>query len=258
MTQIRAKQKMLPACRTDLRRLKAFLARGLYNQNVKHQTPVDVFPFAQSVSAWGVVRSLFRKCDHSSTNSTRPPHSNWMSSGSFPSLGTQARAALNMHRVMSSGSGRPPRALPPSIRNFQSRAVEETVLGGTVLTASPALPARLDRFLAESRPGVPFSFVQKLIRMRKVRIQGSDGVWLREKNSARRLEAGELVRVHSQLFAEGTSPANGGAHMPYMPVLPTRDIQRVRKSILFEDEDCIVINKVCAVCAKSSWPSFTL
>jgi len=113
-------------------------------------------------------------------------------------------------------------------------------MGGTVLQAGPAHPTRLDRFLAESRPGVPFSFVQKLIRMRKVRIQGSDGVWVREKDSARRLEAGELVRVHSQLFAEGIAPVvNGSAH-----VLPTRDIQRVRESILFEDEDCIVINKV--------------
>ena len=159
-------------------------------------------------------------------------------------------AVMHLRRWISSGSdrlwmsnvsGRAPlgRAVTYISDKMEAGGVSGS-MGGTVLQAGPAHPTRLDRFLAESRPGVPFSFVQKLIRMRKVRIQSGDGVWVREKDSARRLKAGELVRVHSQFFAEGITPVvNGSSHL-----LPTRDIQRVRDGILFEDEDCIVINKV--------------
>jgi 23S rRNA-/tRNA-specific pseudouridylate synthase len=117
---------------------------------------------------------------------------------------------------------------------------EDESTGRTILQAGPAYPTRLDRFLAEHRPGIPFSFVQKLIRLRKVRIQNHAGAWIRESDPARRLGTGEHVCVHSRLFAEGKPPHDG---TPRLPFLPTRDIQRVREAILFEDEDCIVINK---------------
>lgn len=110
--------------------------------------------------------------------------------------------------------------------------------GGAVMQAGPEHPTRLDRFLAEQRPGVPFSFVQKLIRMRKVRIQKSDGVWVRETTPGRHLDEGMLVRVYSKLFDEGKAPDNGAAHLPVL-----RDIQRIRDAVLYEDHDCIVINK---------------
>jgi len=110
--------------------------------------------------------------------------------------------------------------------------------GPTILHPGPAHCSRLDRFLAEQRPGVPFSFVQKLIRTRKVRVQRSDGAWVREKNAARRLVEGERVCVHSRLFAEGVAPRGGILAEP-----PARDVQRLRKAILYEDDDCVVINK---------------
>ena len=79
--------------------------------------------------------------------------------------------------------------------------------------------------------------MQKLIRTRKVRIQTADGVWVRERNAARRLEEGEPVCVHSQLFAEGIAPES------VVSKPPARDVERIRDAVLFEDEDCIVINK---------------
>jgi 23S rRNA-/tRNA-specific pseudouridylate synthase len=78
--------------------------------------------------------------------------------------------------------------------------------------------------------------------MRKVRIENNDGVWLRETSPGRHLEAGVRVRVHSKLFAEGAEGkclGNGSVHAPPR----TKDIQRVREAVLFEDEECIVINK---------------
>ena len=118
--------------------------------------------------------------------------------------------------------------------------------GPAVLRAGPEHPKRLDRFLAGQSPGVPFSFVQKLIRMRKVRIENNDGVWLRETSPGRHLEAGVRVRVHSKLFAEGAEGkflGNGSVHAPPR----TKDIQRVREAVLYEDEECIVINKPSGV-----------
>ena len=70
-----------------------------------------------------------------------------------------------------------------------------------------------------------------------MRIQTADGGWVRERNAARRLEEGEPVCVHSRLFAEGIAP-EGVVSKP-----SARDVQRIRDSVLFEDEDCIVINK---------------
>ena len=121
----------------------------------------------------------------------------------------------------------------------------DTRLGGTVLRAGQEHPARLDRFLAEQSTALPFSFVQKLIRTRKVKIQERDGVWAREKDSARRLEPGQLVHVHSKLFAAScNAPANSS---PAALRLPNRDIQRVREAVLFENAECIVINKPSGV-----------
>jgi len=114
------------------------------------------------------------------------------------------------------------------------------------LVAGPEHPKRLDRFLAGHSPGVPFSFVQKLIRMRKVRIENSDGVWSRETSPGRHLEAGVRVRVYSKLFAEGAEGkflGDGSVHAPPR----TKDIQRVREAVLYEDEECIVINKPSGV-----------
>jgi 23S rRNA pseudouridine955/2504/2580 synthase len=128
------------------------------------------------------------------------------------------------------------------IRRWMSTGLEsENAGGGTVLRAGPAFPTRLDRFLAEQRPNVAFSFVQKLIRTRRVRIQDTNGAWIRETDCAHRLQEGQLVQVHSSLYAEDQGPELGSAYSP--TILPIRDIQRVRDAVLFENKDCVVINK---------------
>jgi 23S rRNA-/tRNA-specific pseudouridylate synthase len=141
-----------------------------------------------------------------------------------------------------------PRGVTPWASCAARRAVStehDTRLGGTVLRAGLEHPARLDRFLAEQSTALPFSFVQKLIRTRKVKIQEPDGAWARERDSARRLEPGQLVHVHSQLFAAAcNAPANSS---PRALGLPNRDIQRVREAVLFENAECIVINKPSGV-----------
>ena len=116
-----------------------------------------------------------------------------------------------------------------------------------MLCAGPAHPARLDRFLAEQSPGVPFSFVQKLIRTRKVKVLERDGAWMRERDHARRLVPGQLVQVHSQLFAAARNPPAAANASPRALGLPIRDIQRVRGAVLFENAQCIVINKPSGV-----------
>ena len=119
-------------------------------------------------------------------------------------------------------------------------AIGDTCTGRTFLEAGPLHPARLDRFLAERRPGVPFSFVQKLIRLRKVSVQNSSGVWQRVRDPARRLDAGERVCVHSRLFTQDRAPDQCRANTP---APADRDVQRVRDAVLFEDDLCLVLNK---------------
>ena len=162
----------------------------------------------------------------------------------------QASASYTRTPKLRRGPGRAstsPALLPDATReafqiSHQDVLPAEANEGVPILRAGPEHPKRLDRFLAGQSPGVPFSFVQKLIRMRKVRIENNDGVWLRETSPGRHLEAGVRVRVHSKLFAEGAEGkclGNGSVHAPPR----TKDIQRVREAVLFEDEECIVINK---------------
>lgn len=72
--------------------------------------------------------------------------------------------------------------------------------GGIVLKTARVI--RLDKFLLQERPSIPFSLVQKLIRTKKVRVQGSDKQWSKISSPAAVLEAGASVHVYSKTYRE--------------------------------------------------------
>ncbi len=60
-----------------------------------------------------------------------------------------------------------------------------------------------DRFLAKQRPSVPFSFVQKLIRNKKVRILVVGGsAWSKVSDPSTRVNEGDMLHIHSQTYAD--------------------------------------------------------
>eukprot|EP00961_Rhodomonas_salina_P058874 790814-Rhodomonas_salina.1 len=75
-------------------------------------------------------------------------------------------------------------------------AAESFMKGGIVLKTARVI--RLDKFLLQERPSIPFSLVQKLIRTKKVRVQGSDKQWSKISSPAAVLEAGASVHVYSK------------------------------------------------------------
>jgi len=89
---------------------------------------------------------------------------------------------------------------------------------------------RLDRFLKARFPALGFARLQKILRTGQVRVDGA------RAKPATRLEEGQSVRV-PPLGAEGV-PVNDGAK----PVDP-KDVAFLRKLVLFEDRDVIVLNK---------------
>ena len=151
--------------------------------------------------------ALLRMCLSFPSEHRRPIIRPTMSTKKATFFGTRG---LQLGRISAVGISAAPqgvRVMDTAARSGEAEAQRDPAAeiageggGGAVMRAGPEHPTRLDRFLAEQRPGVPFSFVQKLIRMRKVRIKSSNGVWVRETTPGRHLDTGMLVRVYSKLF----------------------------------------------------------
>ncbi len=87
---------------------------------------------------------------------------------------------------------------------------------------------RLDRWFKRHFPDVSHGQLQKLLRTGQVRVSG------KRAESATRLDAGQEIRVPPQI-ASGT--------LPDAPQRSARDANDIKKLILFEDADILVLNK---------------
>jgi 23S rRNA pseudouridine955/2504/2580 synthase len=96
---------------------------------------------------------------------------------------------------------------------------------------------RLDRVLTGLLPGVPRSRIFRLIRKGEVRVNG------KRASPEQRLQSGDTLRVPP--VRDGlTPPAEASPAAPRVPVTLTESLER---SIVFEDEKLIALNKPAGV-----------
>jgi 23S rRNA pseudouridine955/2504/2580 synthase len=106
---------------------------------------------------------------------------------------------------------------------------------------------RLDRWFKRHFPEVSHGQVEKLLRTGQIRVGG------KRAESATRLEAGQEIRVppeaQSRPRAEASIPSLRGADEVGVPqsswahIKSLRDANDIKKLILFQDEDVLVLNK---------------
>lgn len=90
---------------------------------------------------------------------------------------------------------------------------------------------RIDNFLAGQLKGVPKSLIYRIVRTGQVRVNGK-----RAKPDTR-VSGGDEIRIPPVRLAVP------GAEMP----APTKQVQRVEESIIYEDADYLVLNKPAGV-----------
>jgi 23S rRNA pseudouridine955/2504/2580 synthase len=87
---------------------------------------------------------------------------------------------------------------------------------------------RLDRWFRRHFPDVTQGQLQKLLRTGQVRVNG------KRAEASRRLEAGQDIRVPPRVLAPPKAVAEKKS---------SRDADRLKKLVIFEDDDVIVLNK---------------
>ena len=110
-------------------------------------------------------------------------------------------------------------------RLFSEKKISFPVRHVVVMGAATGL--RLDRFLKEQFPGVPFSYIQRLLRTGQVRVNSG------RARGRLRLVAGDDVRLPPVSFA--MSEEKG--------VPPESFVQAVRGRIIWQDEHLLVLDK---------------
>ena len=96
---------------------------------------------------------------------------------------------------------------------------------------------RLDRWFRRHFPDLPHGRLEKLLRSGQVRVDSA------RVRAGTRLEAGQRVRVPPLAT---TRPRAGGAAAPATPAPPAVDedgARMLRRSVLYRDDDMLVINK---------------
>jgi len=100
----------------------------------------------------------------------------------------------------------------------------------TVVVTADENNMRVDRFLEHRFPGLSFSHIQRIVRKGELRING------KRADSKDRLEEGQSVRIPPLKL---DAPKGGGE----LSEAATRTLEDLRKMILFEDADVMVLNK---------------
>jgi len=100
----------------------------------------------------------------------------------------------------------------------------------TVVVTADENNMRVDRFLEHRFPGLSFSHIQRIVRKGELRVNG------KRADSKDRLEEGQSVRIPPLKL---DTPKVGGE----LSEAATRTLEELRKMILFEDEDLMVLNK---------------
>ncbi len=92
---------------------------------------------------------------------------------------------------------------------------------------------RLDRFLRRRFPGVGQGQIEKWLRTGQIRVDG------KRADSSDRLAAGAKVRLPPQLLRDPSFARNPSLSGPK----PVRNPENLKKWVLFEDKDVVVLNK---------------
>jgi 23S rRNA pseudouridine955/2504/2580 synthase len=100
----------------------------------------------------------------------------------------------------------------------------------TVVVTADENNMRVDRFLEHRFPGLSFSHIQRIVRKGELRING------KRADSKDRLEEGQSVRIPPLKL---DAPKAGGE----LSEAATKTLDELRKMILFEDADVMVLNK---------------
>ncbi|WP_019196617.1 RluA family pseudouridine synthase [Afipia birgiae] len=100
----------------------------------------------------------------------------------------------------------------------------------TVIVTADENNMRVDRFLEHRFPGLSFSHIQRIVRKGELRING------KRADSKDRLEEGQSVRIPPLKL---DAPKVGGD----LSEAATKTLDELRKMILFEDADVMVLNK---------------
>ena len=136
------------------------------------------------------------------------------------------------------------RAAPSSFEARSQRSFAPQDDGAKAKAAPPPLPTkvqtvvvtadennmRVDRFLEHRFPGLSFSHIQRIVRKGELRING------KRADSKDRLEEGQSVRIPPLKL---DAPKAGGE----LSEAQAKTLDELRKMILFEDDDLMVLNK---------------
>ena len=140
------------------------------------------------------------------------------------------------------GNASPRRAMASSFEARRERAPQEDAV--KTKAAPPPLPTkvqtvivtadennmRVDRFLEHRFPGLSFSHIQRVVRKGELRVNG------KRADSKDRLEEGQSVRIPPLKL---DAPKAGGE----LSEAASKTLDELRKMILFEDDDLMVLNK---------------
>ncbi|GAA3851640.1 RluA family pseudouridine synthase [[Pseudomonas] carboxydohydrogena] len=117
----------------------------------------------------------------------------------------------------------------PEVREEKPAAPLPTKVQTVVVTADEN-NMRVDRFLEARFPGLSFSHIQRIVRKGELRVNG------KRADSKDRLEEGQSVRIPPLKL---DAPKTGGN----LSEAATKTLEELRKMILFEDADVMVLNK---------------
>ena len=129
-------------------------------------------------------------------------------------------------------ASRPParEARPEPVREGKAAPPPLPTKVQTVVVTADENNMRVDRFLEHRFPGLSFSHIQRVVRKGELRVNG------KRADSKDRLEEGQSVRIPPLKI---DAPKAGGE----LSEAATKTLEELRKMILFEDDDLMVLNK---------------
>lgn len=153
------------------------------------------------------------------------------SGSSKPSFGARAsdkRGPASAGKFASRPPLREPR--PEPVREEKAAPPPLPTKVQTVVVTADENNMRIDRFLEHRFPGLSFSHIQRVVRKGELRVNG------KRADSKDRLEEGQSVRIPPLKI---DAPKAGGE----LSEAATKTLEELRKMILFEDDDLMVLNK---------------
>jgi 23S rRNA pseudouridine955/2504/2580 synthase len=167
----------------------------------------------------------------SSAKTTSAKKASGKPGGHFEGRGDGAsRRTMPAKAVRSSAAVRPQRPPAPYEEAPAPQAAPLPTKVQTVIVTADENNMRVDRFLEHRFPGLSFSHIQRIVRKGELRING------KRADSKDRLEEGQSVRIPPLKL---DAPKAVGV----LSEAAEKTLEDLRKMILFEDADVMVLNK---------------